>query len=89
MAFEGLAKIDDCMDAKLNAFQFTLNLVQTAVIVRFSGMKQDRPLKTSWQRKMHQKADMKNLKAFEAELKEAKNEELEVGQYKEQWSSLP
>ncbi|XP_022103882.1 coiled-coil domain-containing protein 86-like [Acanthaster planci] len=44
---------------------------------RFSGMKQDRPLKSSWQKKMQQKAEMKNLKAFEAELKETKSKELE------------
>ena len=41
-------------------------------------MRQDKPLRTSWQKKMQEKAELKNLKSFEAELKEAKNEELEV-----------
>ncbi|XP_038059172.1 coiled-coil domain-containing protein 86-like [Patiria miniata] len=50
---------------------------KTEQTTRFSGMKQDRPLKTSWQKKMQQKAEMKNLKMFEAELKEAKSTELE------------
>ena len=41
-------------------------------------MKQDKPMKTSWKKKMSQKAETKSMKLFEAELKDAKTKENEV-----------
>ncbi|XP_033627557.1 coiled-coil domain-containing protein 86-like [Asterias rubens] len=44
---------------------------------RSNGMKQDKPMKTSWKKKMSQKAETKSMKLFEAELKDAKTKENE------------
>ncbi|KAJ8042825.1 Coiled-coil domain-containing protein 86 [Holothuria leucospilota] len=44
---------------------------------RFSDLKKDKPLRTSWRWKMEEKARLKSLKAYENELKENKQRENE------------
>ncbi|XP_077995870.1 coiled-coil domain-containing protein 86-like isoform X2 [Glandiceps talaboti] len=45
---------------------------------RFSDLRKDKPLRTSWQKKMQQKAEKKSVKKYEQELKEAREKELEI-----------
>ncbi|KAL4224409.1 Coiled-coil domain containing 86 [Mactra antiquata] len=44
---------------------------------RFSEMRLDKRLKTSWEKKMQMKAERKSVKAFEKQLKDDRNKELE------------
>ncbi|CAN8016367.1 unnamed protein product [Ixodes persulcatus] len=44
---------------------------------KFSSMRQDRPLKTSWKVKQQQRAERKALLSLEREIKEARRKEIE------------
>ncbi|XP_070571591.1 coiled-coil domain-containing protein 86-like [Ptychodera flava] len=45
---------------------------------RFSDMKQDKPFRTSWQKKMRDRAEKKAVKKYEQELKEQRQKKEEI-----------
>ncbi|XP_077866426.1 LOW QUALITY PROTEIN: coiled-coil domain-containing protein 86-like [Saccoglossus kowalevskii] len=45
---------------------------------RFSDIRKDKPLRSTWQKKMQLKSEKKNIKKYEQELKEARSKELEI-----------
>ncbi|CAH1262230.1 CCDC86 [Branchiostoma lanceolatum] len=44
---------------------------------RHTSIKKDKPLRTTWNKKMQQRAERKSIKSFEKELKELKQKQLE------------
>ncbi|XP_033102083.1 coiled-coil domain-containing protein 86-like [Anneissia japonica] len=53
-------------------------LWKTEQTKRFSGLKNDKPLRSSWKRKMTEKAEKQSIKKYEQELKQAKIDAIEL-----------
>ncbi|XP_071941634.1 coiled-coil domain-containing protein 86-like [Antedon mediterranea] len=53
-------------------------LWKTEQTKRFSGLKNDKPLRSSWRRKMKDKAEKQSIKNYEQELKQAKRDAIEL-----------
>ena len=74
----GAINIFNWQMARVLLVRHYINGEQNFLATRYSEMTRSKPLKSSWKKKMEEKAERKSVKARESELKEAKKEKQEV-----------